>query len=157
MYSGIALPLTLYPHFMMSMCSTYKIEPERTEMLSQCWASITIVLVQAAQWYSQREWYLISPAIADKQMDLLCLECSLGVLHGLRYKDTAFVMGPAQGIIRPFGEWTKHGVKGTQKHTCSYTQSISQWLFLYLSSLFFPLHLFLSCVPINWPLYYGLP
>lgn len=43
-------------------------------------------------------------AEADKQMDLLCLECSLGELDGLRYRNAAFVLEPARSIIRPFGE-----------------------------------------------------
>ena len=145
---------------MMSTCSQIqKKKAEQSRDVILVLGGETVVLGQTAHWYaSQREWYLISPsrmeAEADKQMDLLCLECSLGELDGLRYRDAAFVLEPARGIIRPFGEWTKHRVIGTQRHTCSYTQSISQSLCLALPSLFFNPPIFVS---INWPSYYWLP
>ena len=144
---------------MMLTCSQIQKKKKQSRDVILVLGGETVVLGQTAHWYaSQREWYLISPsrmeAEADKQMDLLCLECSLGELDGLRYRDAAFVLEPARGIIRPFGEWTKHRVIGTQRHTCSYTQSISQSLCLALPSLFFNPPIFVS---INWPSYYWLP
>lgn len=135
---------------------------KKSEVLLLFCSSVSVVLVQIAQCYaSQKEWYLISPAIADKQMDLLRLECSLGELDGLRYKDTAFVLEPTRSIIRPFGEWTKYRVIGTQKHTHLYTQSISQCLcfspsiffkYTYVS-LFHPYELTFMLPP-PWPAYH---
>lgn len=132
---------------MMSTCLQIQKKKKQSRDVISVLGGETVVLGQTAHWYaSQREWYLISPsrieAEADKQMDLLCLECSLGELDGLRYRDAAFVLEPARGIIRPFGEWTKHRVIGTQRHTCSYTQSISQYLCLCSPfSLFQPTYL----------------
>lgn len=113
-------------------------------MLSECWDSTTVAQGQSAQCYaSHTEWYLISPSpnrSRSWQTNGFAVWRTFSggsIWMELRYRDAAFVSEPAQSIIRPFGEWSKRRVIGTQRHTCSYTQSISLCLFLTLSSSIF--------------------
>lgn len=122
-----------------------KVPTKRAEMLSKCLERLPQCKASSSMCLKKNDIWLVRvwiEAEADKQMDLLCLECSLGELDGLRYRDAAFMFEPAWRIIRPFGEWTKYRVIGTQRHTCSYTQSISRYLCLsFPLSLFFPAYL----------------
>ena len=105
------------------------------------WNRVARTRLHSATLLKKNDIWLVQVRIeaeADKQMDLLCRECSLGEPDGPRYRHAAFVSEPAWSIIRPFGEWTKRGVIATQRHTCSYTQSIS--LSLCLSIRLSPSH-----------------